>query len=118
MARVVTKDVEIGGCPMKVGDKVLMPFPAANRYPAVFDSPDEVNITGSPLHHIAGFSGPHSGLLLGHTSVILDHFDAAEWFATVARERATAVPCHRKPGSNQSHLSVLRWNGSNHRPEA
>ena len=57
------------------------------------DAPDEVNITGSPIHHIAGFSGPHSGLLLGHTSVILDHFDATEWFATVARERATYAWC-------------------------
>ncbi len=57
------------------------------------DSPDEVNITGSPLHHIAGFSGPHSALLLGHTAVILDHFDAVEWFATVAVERATYSWC-------------------------
>ena len=58
---------------------------------------DEVNITGSPLHHIAGFSGPHSALLLGHTSVILDHFDAVEWFAAVAREGATyawTAPVH------------------------
>ena len=44
------------------------------------DAPDEVNVTGSPLHHLAGFSGPHSALLLGHTTVLLDHFDAAEWF--------------------------------------
>ncbi|MBK5288087.1 MAG: AMP-binding protein [Acidimicrobiia bacterium] len=57
------------------------------------DSPDEVNITGSPVHHIAGFSGPHSGLLLGHTSVILDHFDAGQWFETVSRERATYSWC-------------------------
>ncbi|MGZ4794431.1 MAG: class I adenylate-forming enzyme family protein [Acidimicrobiia bacterium] len=57
------------------------------------ESPDEVNVTGSPIHHIAGFSGPHSALLLGHTSVILDHFDALEWFATVARERGTYAWC-------------------------
>ena len=47
--------------------------------------PDEVNVTGSPLHHLAGFSGPHSALLLGHTTVLLDHFDAAEWFDAVTR---------------------------------
>jgi long-chain acyl-CoA synthetase len=65
------------------------------RYYAAYglDSPDEVNITGSPLHHIAGFSGPHSALLLGHTSVVLDHFDAEEWFAAVARERVTYAWC-------------------------
>jgi long-chain acyl-CoA synthetase len=47
------------------------------------ESPDEVNVTGSPLHHLAGFSGPHSALLLGHPTVLLDHFDAAAWFAAV-----------------------------------
>ena len=57
------------------------------------DSPDEINITGSPLHHLAGFSGPHSALLLGHTTVILDHFDAYEWFGVVAAERVTYAWC-------------------------
>ena len=37
MARVVTQDVEYGGCPMKEGDKVLMNFPAANRDPEAFE---------------------------------------------------------------------------------
>ena len=59
MARVVTKDVEIGGCPMKAGDKVLMPFPAANRYPAVFDSPDEVILDRAQNRHVAFGSGIH-----------------------------------------------------------
>jgi long-chain acyl-CoA synthetase len=61
------------------------------------DAPDEVNVTGSPLHHLAGFSGPHSALLLGHTTVLLDHFDAAEWFAAVAAEGGTyswTAPVH------------------------
>ena len=57
------------------------------------ESPDEVNITASPFHHLAGFSGPHSAFLLGHTTVILDHFDAAEWFAAVRAERATYAWC-------------------------
>ena len=30
--------------------------------------PDEVNLTASPLHHLAGFSGPHSALIVGHTT--------------------------------------------------
>lgn len=55
--------------------------------------PDEINLTGSPLHHLAGFSGPHAALLLGHTTVILDHFDAAEWLAAIERERVTYSMC-------------------------
>ncbi len=57
------------------------------------ESADEVNITASPLHHLAGFSGPHSAFLLGHTTVILDHFGAAEWLRAVAAERATYAWC-------------------------
>ena len=59
MARVVTKDVEVGGCPMKAGDKVLMPFPAANRDPAVFDAPDEVILDRAQNRHVAFGSGIH-----------------------------------------------------------
>lgn len=55
--------------------------------------PDEVNLTGSPLHHLAGFSGPHSAQLLGHTTVLLDHFDATEWLASIGREGVTYTWC-------------------------
>ncbi len=37
MARMVAKDVDFHGCPMKQDDWVLLPFPAANRDPEVFD---------------------------------------------------------------------------------
>ena len=57
------------------------------------ESPDEVNITASPFHHLAGFSGPHSAFLLGHTTVILDHFDGVAWFDAVAAEQATYAWC-------------------------
>ena len=57
------------------------------------DSPDEVNLTASPLHHLAGFSGPHSALIVGHTSVILDHFDAAEAIGVIDAERVTYWIC-------------------------
>ncbi|HEV8064005.1 MAG TPA: cytochrome P450, partial [Acidimicrobiales bacterium] len=39
MARIVTKDVDFKGCPMKAGDRVLMNFPAANRDPEGFEQP-------------------------------------------------------------------------------
>jgi cytochrome P450 len=59
MARRVTRDVEYRGCPMKEGDKVLMPFPAANRDPAVFDRPDEVRLDRMGNRHVAFGSGIH-----------------------------------------------------------
>ena len=59
MARVVAKDVEIGGCPMQEGDWVLLPFPAANRDPAAFDRADEVIIDREVNHHSAFGLGIH-----------------------------------------------------------
>jgi cytochrome P450 len=59
MARVVAKDVEIGGCPMQEGDWVLLPFPAANRDPAAFDRADEVIIDREVNRHSAFGLGIH-----------------------------------------------------------
>jgi long-chain acyl-CoA synthetase len=55
--------------------------------------PDEINLTASPLHHLAGFSGPHSALIAGHTTVLLDHFDAAEALRVLEAERVTYWIC-------------------------
>lgn len=59
MARVVTTDIEFGGCPMKEGDKVLMNFPAANRDPEVFPQADQVVIDREHNRHVAFGSGIH-----------------------------------------------------------
>ncbi len=59
MARLVKKNVEIGGCPMKVDDWVLLPFPAANLDPAAFDHADEVLIDRAENRHLAFGLGIH-----------------------------------------------------------
>ena len=59
MARIVAEDVEVGGCPMKAGDRVLLPFPAANRDPELFDRPDEVILDRQANRHVAFGSGIH-----------------------------------------------------------
>ena len=59
MARVVAKDVEFAGCPMKAGDRILMAFPAANRDPEVFEDADTVVIDRAVNRHVAFGSGIH-----------------------------------------------------------
>jgi hypothetical protein len=59
MARVVTRDAEWRGCPMKTDDWVLLSFPAANRDPRMFDRPDEVIIDREANRHAAFGLGPH-----------------------------------------------------------
>jgi cytochrome P450 len=59
MARIVGRDIEFQGCPMKAGDRVLMAFPAANRDPAVFERPDEVILDREHNRHVAFGAGIH-----------------------------------------------------------
>ena len=59
MARKVSEDVEVGGCPMKAGEWVLLPFPAANRDPAFFDRADEVILDREENRHATFGLGIH-----------------------------------------------------------
>lgn len=59
MARLVREDMDFNGCPMKAEDFVLLPFPAANRDPQVFDRPDEVIIDREENRHSAFGLGIH-----------------------------------------------------------
>ena len=59
MARIVKADAEIGGCPVKQGDSVLLPFPAANRDPQVFPDADKLIIDREENRHVAFGLGIH-----------------------------------------------------------
>ncbi len=59
MARIVTDDVEVRGCPMHAGDRVLLSFPAANRDPEVFEDADSVILDRAHNRHVAFGSGIH-----------------------------------------------------------
>ena len=59
MARFVAKDLDFHGHQLKVGEWVLLPFPAANRDPAAFDRPDEVVIDRAENRHAAFGLGIH-----------------------------------------------------------
>jgi cytochrome P450 len=59
MARVVANDVEIGGVTMRRGDWTLLPFPAANLDPEMFERADEVLIDREVNRHAAFGLGIH-----------------------------------------------------------
>jgi cytochrome P450 len=54
LARTVTQPVELAGCPLRPGDRILLAWASANRDPAAFDNPDQVDIHRWPNRH-AGF---------------------------------------------------------------
>ena len=59
MARTVRADVEVGGCPMHAGERVLIPWVAANHDPAVFAEPTEVRLDRDASRHLAFGIGSH-----------------------------------------------------------
>lgn len=59
MARIAATDTEIGGCPVAKRDWVLLPFPAANRDPEVFEQADEFVIDREKNRHVAFGLGIH-----------------------------------------------------------
>jgi len=67
-ARVATEDADIGGQTIEKGQLVFTLIAAANRDPAKFENPDELDIGRHPNEHIAFGDGPHSclGQYLAH----------------------------------------------------
>jgi len=59
MRRTATEDVELGGKPIKAGDKVVMYYAAANRDAAEFVDPDTFDIYRKPERHLAFGHGTH-----------------------------------------------------------
>src|SRR4051794_16570006 len=59
MFRTALTDDEIGGVPVKAGDRIALLYPSANRDEDVFKDPFTFDITRSPNPHVAFGFGPH-----------------------------------------------------------
>jgi cytochrome P450 family 142 subfamily A polypeptide 1 len=60
MNRTATEDTELGGRPVRKGDRLLLLYPSANRDVLVFDEPDVFDPTRDPNPHLAfGGFGTH-----------------------------------------------------------
>ena len=59
MARTARVDAEVGGCPVHAGERVLIPWVAANHDPAVFPAPHEVRLDRDATRHLSFGIGSH-----------------------------------------------------------
>ncbi len=57
--RTATRDVELGGQPIREGDKLTLWYPSANRDEEVFARPDAFDVARSPNDHLAFGVGEH-----------------------------------------------------------
>ncbi|MDZ8225475.1 cytochrome P450 [Nostoc sp. ChiVER01] len=53
ITRIATDDLEIGNQQIKAGEKIVLCLGAANRDPAQFSNPDQLNINREQNHHVA-----------------------------------------------------------------
>jgi cytochrome P450 len=58
-ARILDRDMTVGGCPMKKSQVVLTSLPAANRDPSAFEDPHRFDITREPAPHMSFGGGQH-----------------------------------------------------------
>lgn len=59
IARYITEDAEIAGCPVSSGERVLLAYPSANRDPEYFDQPDDFVMDRQDNRHMAFGVGVH-----------------------------------------------------------
>lgn len=82
MARIVAADTELEGHELHAGDWVLLPFPAANRDPAMFDDAGDVVLDRAVNRHCAFGLGIHR--CLGSNLARLELLIALErWLARI-----------------------------------
>lgn len=80
LPRLVTRDTELGGYPLKAGDMVMLRYGAANRDERQFPDPDQVNLQrekagaqlafGSGVHHCIGAPLARQELNLGFAALL------------------------------------------------
>jgi cytochrome P450 len=57
--RVVIRDMEVVGCPVKAGDEIMLVLGAANRDASVFTDPHRLDVTRDARRHVAFGGGIH-----------------------------------------------------------
>lgn len=87
-ARKATKDVEIGGCPVRAGEMVMLPLAVTNRDPGRYEKPLEVDLHREATNHIAFGSGPHR-CLGSHLARLELNVAVEEWHRRIPEYRIT-----------------------------
>lgn len=97
MARLVTRDVDWHGCPMRADDWILLSFPAANRDPEQFDQAAEVVLDRPNNRHAAFGIGAHR-CLGAHLARMEIRVALGAWLSRI-------------PDFTLADLDAVRWSG-------
>jgi cytochrome P450 len=108
--RLVTRDIDFHGLPMKAGDILWLGVASANRDPRKFERPTEFDPDRPDLSHHVGFgAGPHRCLgmhLARHELAIA----LREWHARIPEyELAPGTQLRERGAQLTLHTLPLRW---------
>ena len=97
LGRTCTRDVEVGGQPMKEGDFVMLAYAGASRDPLAVENPDKIDLKRETILHSTFGVGPHrcigSNLARIELSTTLE-----EWLRRIPEFRV-------KPGTEPTHVT-------------
>jgi cytochrome P450 len=83
MSRKVTEDTNAYGCPMRAGDRVIVPLATADRDPNAFPDADKFVLDRYPNRHLAFGVGPHR-CLGSHLARLELRIALEEWHRRIA----------------------------------
>ena len=97
LGRTVAQDVEFKGCPMHVGDRVMISTVAAGRDEREFDDANHVDFNRRLNRHLAFGAGPHRciGSHLARAELVIG---LEEWHKRIPEYRLGAGDIHRHGG--------------------
>ncbi len=112
LPRLVTKDTELGGYPLKEGDMLMLRYGAANRDERQFENPDQVDVDrqkaglqmafGSGVHHCIGAPLARQELNIGFMA-LMDNFE--DFALDSAKGRPVADPSFILRGLPELHAT-------------
>jgi cytochrome P450 len=105
LARATTKAVELHGCVIPAGERVVLQWGAANRDERRFDTPDRIDLSRKPNTHMAFGSGIH--FCLGAHLARLEGRIALQAFFTRIPEYRIAGPIERLHTHQERGISRL-----------
>ena len=112
LPRLVTRDTELGGYPLKAGDMMMLRYGAANRDERQFPDPDRVDVDrekagmqmafGSGVHHCIGAPLARQELNFGFHA-LMEHF--SDFRLDTAKGRPVADPSFILRGLPELHVT-------------
>ena len=105
IARVAAEDTSLRGRCIHAGERVILAYPAANRDPAVFDNPDDVQLERKRNRHLTFGTGVHR-CLGSHLARMEMRVAIEEWLKVIPNFERVSGPVKWSAGNARGPENV------------